>query len=252
MAQVQGKVTHKDEADYIVRFSAGQRIEHIVLMVTFIALAVTGLAQKFYTTGWAEWVILNLGGIEYTRLVHRAFGLLFTLSMVYHLGYLVYALFIRHSKPSMLPSLKDVRDVINVLRYSFGFAEKPPQFGRYDYRQKFEYWGILFGGTVMTITGFILVYPLSIAAFLPGELVAASQEAHGNEAMLAVLVIVIWHLYDVIFKPKIFPVDTSIHTGRISRERMMAEHPLEYAELMGSGDEVFPVASAEEPRQETA
>lgn len=227
-------VASKSEPDYFIRFSRRQRAEHLVLMVTFTVLAVTGLAQRFYTAGWAEWVILNLGGIEDTRLIHRAFGLLFTLSALYHFGYLAYSLFVRHSKPAMVPTLKDVRDVITALRYAFGFIDKPPRFGRFDYRQKFEYWGLIFGSLVIIITGFILAFPLAVTRALPGQVVAAAVEFHGYEATLAVLVIVIWHLYDVIFRPGVFPADTSIFTGKILRKRMLEEHPLEYAELIGT------------------
>jgi cytochrome b subunit of formate dehydrogenase len=221
----------KGKPDYFIRFAFSQRVEHLVLMFSFIVLAITGLAQRFYTVGWAEWIILNLGGIDYTRFVHRAFGLLFTLSAVYHLGYLSYSIFRRHSKPSMLPSLNDFRDIIALLKRSFGFTNQLPQFGRFDYRQKFEYWGIIFGSSIMIITGFILAYPVVVTNILPGQLVAAAGEAHGNEAMLAVMTIIIWHLYDVIFKPGIFPADTSIFTGKISRKRMLEEHPLEFYAL---------------------
>ncbi len=226
-----GAVAGRSEPDYFIRFNLSQRVEHIVLMVSFIVLVVTGFAQRFYAAGWAEWVILNLGGIEYTRLIHRVFGLLFTLSVVYHLGYVAYALFVRHSKPSMLATLKDARDVVSSLRYGFGFANEPPQFSRFDYRQKFEYWGMLFGSAILIISGFFLAYPLLVTKVLAGEVVAAAREFHGYEATLAVLTIVLWHLYDVIFKPGIFPGDFSIFTGKISRKRMIEEHPLEYAEL---------------------
>ncbi len=223
-----------DKKEYFTRFTVNQRIEHIILIVTFVMLSLTGLAQKFYSAGWAEWIILNMGGIEYTRLIHRAFALLFSAGMLYHLGYVIHALFVRHARPSMVPTLKDARDVVNALRYSFGFIEKPPQFGRFDYRQKFEYWGIIFGSIVIITSGFALAFPLLVTRVLSGQFVAAAREFHGNEAMLAVLTIVIWHLYDVIFRPGVFPGDTSIFTGRISRERMMEEHSLEYAELEGS------------------
>ncbi len=224
----------KSEPDYFIRFSSSQRVEHGLLMVSFTILALTGLAQRFYTAAWGEWVILILGGIEYTRLIHRAFGLLFTLSVIYHFGYLAYSLFVRHSKLSMAPTLKDVRDVVTTLRYSFGFAANPPQFGRFDYRQKFEYWGLIFGSMIIIITGFILAFPLAITNVLPGQVIAAAVEFHGYEATLAVLTILIWHFYDVILKPSIFPADTSIFTGKISRERTEEEQPLEYAELTGA------------------
>ncbi|MBI2831627.1 MAG: cytochrome b/b6 domain-containing protein [Chloroflexi bacterium] len=231
----------RNKVDDIVRFSMNQRVQHEVLMVSFIILSLTGLAQRFYTAGWAEWLIINMGGIAYVRLVHRIFGLLFILSAVYHFVNLGFYVYVQHGKPTMVPTLKDFRDVVQMLRYGFGFADRPPQFGRYDYRQKFEYWGLMLGSIVMIFTGFILAYPVSFTNVFPGEFVAAAKEFHRNEAMLAVLTIAIWHLYDVIFRPGIFPVDMSIHTGKISRERMLHEHPLEYAELM-----------ADKARQDTA
>ncbi len=227
-------VTTNVVPDYFVRFVPRQRVEHIVLMVSFIVLAVTGLAQKYSSAGWGEWVIMNLGGIAYTRLIHRAFGLLFSLGAVYHFAFLGYSLLIRHARPSMLPTLKDFQDVVATLRYSFGFIENPPQYGRYDYRQKFEYWGLIFGSLMIIVTGFILVYPFVITNVLSGQFVAAARELHGYEATLAVVVIVIWHLYDVIFKPGVFPGDFSIFTGKISRKRLIEEHTIEYNEIVGT------------------
>ena len=222
----------KGAPDYFIRFSISQRVEHVVLMVSFTVLALTGLAQRFYTASWAEWTLLSLGGIEYTQLIHRAFALVFTLSVVYHFGYLAYSLFIRHSKLSMVPTLNDARDVVTTLKYGLGFATKPSRFGRFDYRQKFEYWGLIFGSMIIIITGFILAFPLAFTRVFPGQVVAAAVEFHGYEATLAVLTILIWHLYDVILKPCIFPGDFSIFTGKISRKRTEEEHPLEYAELI--------------------
>lgn len=248
-AETGAETAARSEPAYFVRFSASQRVEHAVLMVSFTVLAVTGLAQRFYTAGWAEWLILNLGGIEYTRLIHRAFALLFVLGAAYHFSWLGYSLFVRHSRLSMIPTLKDARDVVDTLRYSFGFADKLPRFGRFDYRQKFEYWGLIFGGMVITVSGFILAFPVFVTRFLPGEVVAAAKEFHGYEATLAVLTIVIWHLYDVILKPAIFPADTSVFTGRISRKRMLEEHPLEYAEVAGN-EEMVSLPTAKPPPDE--
>lgn len=227
--------TINKDVDYFVRFSVNQRVQHIVLLITFTALAVTGLAQRFYTAGWAEWLILHMGGIENTRLIHRSFGYVFTLCALYHFVYLAYSLFIKHAKPSMMPTLKDIRDIIDSLKYGFGFAENHPKFGRFDYRQKFEYWGLIFGSIIITVTGYMLIFPVTVTRVLPGQFVAAASEIHGYEATLAVIVIVIWHFYDVILRPGVFPADTAIFTGKISREKMMEEHPLEYTELVGAG-----------------
>ncbi len=247
-----GAMKDNTKRDYFIRFSITQRIEHAVLMITFIVLAVTGLAQRYYNTGGAEWLILTLGGIEYTRLIHRAFAVVFSLSALYHFSYVAYSYFVRHRNLTMLPTIKDFRDVVSVLSYAFGFTDRSPQFGRFDYRQKFEYWGLIFGSLVIIVSGYIIAFPVAFTRFLPGQVVAAAVEFHGFEATLAVLTIVIWHLYDVIFRPGIFPADTSIFTGKISRERMLEEHPFEYAEretTMASEDTGTPLTKPD-PDQE--
>ena len=95
------------------------------------------------------------------------------------------------------------------------------------------------------------MYPVAVTRIFPGQFVAAAKEFHGNEAMLAVLTIVIWHLYDVVFKPGIFPADTSIHSGKISKERLMEEHALEYDELTGK-KATEETAPPEPPKAETS
>ena len=50
--------------------------------------------------------------------------------------------------------------------------------------------------------------------------------------MLATLAIVIWHWYNAHFNPHVFPFNPTIFTGKISKERMLREHPLEYEKIM--------------------
>jgi len=166
-----------------------------------------------------------------TRLIHRSFGVLFVLTIVYHFAYLIYDLGILKNPATMMPSMKDIKNIFESLRYTFGLADTHVQYGRYDYRQKFEYWGIVFGGLIMAFTGLILMYPILFTTFFPGEFVAAARTAHGNEALLAVLTIIIWHLYDTILKPDIFPLDKTIFSGKISQKRLEEEHAIEYHQL---------------------
>ncbi|MDO8691065.1 MAG: cytochrome C, partial [Dehalococcoidia bacterium] len=155
---------------------------------------------------------------------------------VYHFGFLAYHLAVRRRAASMMPTLKDARDAINYLRYCLGLTNVEPQFGRYDYRQKFEYWGIIFGGMIMIVSGAILMWPIFVSRFLPGGLIPAAKEFHSNEALLALLTIVVWHFYSAHFRPGIFPGDFTIFTGKISKKRMIEEHALEYAETAGTAE----------------
>lgn len=233
----------KQGTEYVVRFKLRQRIEHIALIIVFTLLAVTGLLQRYYTFGPAEWLILNLGGIETLRAIHRTLGIIFSFGFLYHVAIIISDI-ARRKRLSMLVSRKDFTDVVDSLKYSAGRGG-PPQFGRYNYRQKFEYWGLMFGSIIITITGLVLMFPVIVTRILPGQVVAASVQIHGWEATLAVLTILVWHLYEVVLRPDIFPADTSIFTGRISKERLMEEHSLDYQEQFEPAN--APIAQPERP-----
>jgi formate dehydrogenase gamma subunit len=221
-----------------VRFSRLQRIEHLLVMVFFIVLVITGLPQEFFEAPWAEWIITGLGGIDTTRFIHRISGILFAALAVWHLGRVTLLVLLRKARPSMVPTFKDFSDAIGMLKYYLGLSEEHPKFDRYDYRQKFEYWGLMIGGIIMIVTGFILYLPIFFTEFLPGVIIPVAKVVHGYEALLAFLVIIIWHMYGAHFNPDVFPFDSSIFTGKISRERMEKEHPLELARLQsGAKDE---------------
>ena len=216
-----------------VRFNFGQRVEHFLLMTAFTALCLTGIPQHFYGESWAGWLIVMMGGIETARVIHRFFAAILVIESFYHAFYVVLGTLRGKIEPHMVPKVKDFVDALQMLKYSIGVAPEHPKFDRYDYRQKFEYWGLVLGNLIMIVTGSILWFPVIATRILPGELVPAAKEAHGGEALLALLVITIWHLYSVHLSPVQFPGDTSIFTGKISKQKMIEEHPLEYARVMG-------------------
>lgn len=219
----------------VVRFSLRQRVEHLLVMILFTLLVITGLPQKFFQGAWAEAAIGALGGIQRVRWIHRWAGILYAALLVQHLMVVLWLVLSKRVQPSLVPTRQDARDAVAMLRYCLGLADAHPAFDRYDYRQKFEYWGVIFGSVVMAVTGFVLYFPIAATRWLPGEVVPAAKVAHSNEALLAFLVIIVWHMYSAHFNPDVFPLDTSIFTGRISRERLEREHALEARRLLGRG-----------------
>jgi formate dehydrogenase gamma subunit len=217
---------------WIVRFSLRQRLEHVGIMVLFLLLAVTGFPQKFFDAGWAQWTLQTLGGIDHARWLHRMAGVAFSLLAVVHLLTALAGALLARSSWSMVPGKQDFADAVNTLSYYLGLRNDHPRFDRYDYRQKFEYWGLVLGGSVMILTGFILYFPVLFTRVLPGEVIPASKVAHSSEGLLAFLVVIVWHIYNAHLSPDVFPFDTSIFTGKVSAERMAHEHPLEYERLV--------------------
>jgi formate dehydrogenase gamma subunit len=217
---------------HVTRFGARERIEHLLVMLLFIVLAVTGLPQKFFEAGWARWTIQALGGIDGVRWIHRTAGILFAVVAGLHLLTVLALVMAGRTGLSLVPTRKDFSDAALMVRYYLGLSDEQARFDRFDYRQKFEYWGLVLGGIVMIVTGFILYFPTTAARFLPGEVIPAAKVAHSNEGLLAFLVVIIWHVYNSHLSPDVFPFDSSIFTGKISRERMEKEHPLEYARML--------------------
>ncbi len=217
----------------IRRFSPLRLTEHWVNAGAIVVLVLTGLAQKFHTLEASQWFVLRVGGIDTIRLIHHAAGAVVILLTLQHILVAFFLVVVRKAQPGMLISRKDFADTLDNLRYYFGVRQSPAVCDRYDYKQKFEYWAILTGQILMTVSGLILWFPTWAARFLPGEFIPVAKALHTNEALLIFLLIAVWHIYNAIFSPDVFPLDTSIFTGRISRERMVHEHPLELARMEG-------------------
>ncbi len=223
-----------------VRFHLFQRLEHWLLAACFLALVATGLPQKYDDADLSVWIINMLGGIDNARFFHRILATIFVFESVVHMGEIALSILRRRFRPSMVITFQDFREAFDMLRYSVGLIPNRPQFDRYDYRQKFEYWGIVFGAIIMIATGLMLWFPTYVTRVLPGELVPAAKAMHSGEALLALLVIVIWHFYDVVLSPSVFPLDTTMITGKVSLEKLHEEHPREYARLVAIGALVSP------------
>ena len=209
------------------RFALSQRIEHALIVLAFVTLAVTGLPQKYAGAAWAEAMIQFFGGIETTRVIHRFAATLLMLESVYHLAVVGYKVFVRRVAMSMLPTLQDVRDAWQAFRFNLGLAKQRPQMGRYNFEEKAEYWSLVWGTVVMIITGFMMWNPIATARFFPGQFIPAAKAAHGGEAVLAVLAIIIWHMYSVHLRR----FNRSMWTGSLTEEEMLHDHPVELADI---------------------
>jgi cytochrome b subunit of formate dehydrogenase len=193
----------------------------------FAVLAVTGFPQKFYDHRWAQVVTGWLGGVDTARWFHRAAGIGFGLLLVAHILRLVATVIRGTTALSMVPTRQDFVDAVQTIRYYLRLTDTPARFDRFDYRQKFEYWGLILGSGIVVGTGLVLLFPIQTAALLPGQIIPAAYVAHSQEGLMAFLVVIVWHIYNAHLSPEVFPFDTSIFTGEISVERMHHEHPLE-------------------------
>ncbi len=221
------KITPPQVEQTFERFPLARRIEHLTMLLSFTTLGLTGLVQKFALSPISQFLVGLLGGIERTRAIHHFAAIVLILGAMYHLIVFGYHMFVLHTHLSMLPSFQDAKDAFQALMYNIGLAKSRPKMGRFTFEEKAEYWAFVWGTVVMAITGFLMWNPITSAKFLPGEFIPAAKAAHGGEAVLAVLAIILWHMYGVHIKF----FNKAMWTGKMTEAEMLHEHPLELADI---------------------
>lgn len=212
------------------RFTPTERFEHIVLLVSFAGLALTGMPQSYVEIEWVRGLIWLMGGIESLRIMHRILATILMAECIFHGGILSYKAFVLGRRATMMPGFKDIMDAINWVLFNLGFRQDHPHMPRYNFGEKVEYLAVVWGTVIMVITGFMMWNPIAVSSVMPGELIPAARAAHAGEALLAVLSILIWHMWNV----HIRRFNKSMFTGKLSREAMEEEHAAEL-EFIESG-----------------
>jgi len=222
----------------ITRFNIHQIIQHAGLMTSFILLVVTGLPLKFHDWPISQWWVGVWGGVEVIRSTHRFTAWVIVIFCLYHLVYILYTMLVlkRPFPIKMIPSRQDFVNLFREIGYFIGLRKERPSYDRFNWREKFDYWAIFWGMPVMAGSGFILMYPIFITKFLPGWVVPTALVAHSEEAMLALIWIFLVHIFFNHFTPGIFPINMSIFTGKVPKERYRRDHPLEYERLLGTDE----------------
>ncbi len=210
-----------------IRFSLPDRTQHLLMLFSFTTLAVTGLVQKFALQPVSLFIVRLWGGIENIRTTHHAAAVLLMLVAIFHVIELGYKSYVMGAGLTMLPGIQDIKDAWMAFTYNLGLRKTRPQMGRYTFEEKAEYWALVWGILIMGFTGFMMWNPLATVKIFPGDFIPAAKVAHGSEALLAVLAIIVWHMYGVHLRR----FNKSMWTGRLTEEEMLHEHPLELADI---------------------
>ena len=219
-----------------LRFTVNERLQHGVLALSFLVLVYSGFALKFPASWWAAPIAWLGDGDAGRRLIHRLAAVAMLVICIWHLGYFLFRTRGRTQVIAMLPRLKDLKDLAQMIAYYLNRRALPPSFDRFSYVEKLEYWALVWGIVVMSITGFSLWFANQALRFAPKWVMDLATVIHYYEAWLATLAIVVWHFYWVIFNPRVYPLSLVWLTGRMSREEMEHEHPLELRALEDESD----------------
>ncbi len=233
------------QAHTVVRMSANQRAQHLVLLTSFFILVVTGFALKFPDS----WFAALLGMGEHWRsLIHRIAGVLLIADGVYHIFYVAFTADGRRLICDLFPTLKDATDAVGTMLYYTGFRKEKPKFGRFNYAEKAEYWALVWGTALMGLTGIMIWAKVWVGDLFARWWVDVATAVHFYEAILATLAILVWHFYQVFFDPDVYPMNWAWWDGKMPVDHYRHEHELD-SEL-GAGPPSNPADSSPGPTPE--
>jgi cytochrome b subunit of formate dehydrogenase len=233
------------------RYSLHIIINHTLMAITFSIAVITGIPLFFHNSELSHQFINLLGGINVTRMIHRINAAIFTLNCAYHVLVVIAGTIKKlyagtfDIRRTQFPLLKDLKDFYSDFRYFLGFEQSRPKMEKFMYKQKLHYLAQIWGCSVLTLSGCCLLFPEFMVKYIPFPKVSFNvlRLMHGEESILAFLVIALWHMYNVHIAPGRFPLQWTFWTGRIARDHQIEEHFLEYERQVREG-----VADCEEEK----
>ncbi len=248
------KVEAVKDDEVFVRFRPFDRFLHALVVVSFLLLVATGMPLKFYYTHWAQWMVRFMGGLEVAGALHRIGAIITFIYFGLHLTALAKA-FVRNRHrmknpktgryslrqylrvafgPDMpLPNLKDVGDWWAHQKWFFGRGPRP-QFDKWTYWEKFDYFAVFWGIVIIGLSGLIMWFPETFCLVLPGWTINVALIVHSDEALLAAGFIFTFHFFNVHFRLEKFPMDPVMFSGRVTRTEMLHERKRWYERLVAS------------------
>ncbi len=216
----------------IPRFTKNEVVQHLFLLISFIVLAITGFALKYPDSWWSAG-LHDLGMTETVRQnIHRISAVVMMAVGIYHIIYLFVTERGRDVLVNLLPRPDDIRNAKDNIFYYLRIKKKPPEFDKYDYTEKAEYWALIWGTIVMGVTGLILWFPTLVGDWAPVWLIKVSEIIHFYEAILASLAILVWHWFFVIFHPREYPMSFTWIDGKMSLQNYRHHHDKHFKKIL--------------------
>ncbi len=212
-----------------LRMTLNERAQHLNLFINFTILVITGFTLKYPEAFWSSSISDVVMGMTYRGLLHRLSGVAVLTLGGYHILYLLFTERGRGILKDMIPQWKDAKDLWETLKNNL-FINRPAKklkMPRFNFREKLEYLGLIWGTIVMTVTGFILWFKTEWLLYFPMWTWDVAQAIHFYEAILATLTIIVWHLYSVVWNPDVYPMSWAWITGDLTEHEMEEEHGLE-------------------------
>jgi formate dehydrogenase gamma subunit len=225
------KEEHYGHSLYL-RMTVSERIQHLALTISFVLLVITGFMLRFPDTWWVEHIRdLSEGVFELRSIIHRICAVILITVSLYHIYYISFTKRGRKLVKDLFPVYEDIKEAVGVAKFNLGLSKEKPKLGRFSYIEKAEYWALLWGTIIMSVTGLIMWFDNTFIGIFTKLGWDIARTIHYYEAWLASLAIVVWHFYFVIFNPDVYPMNLSWITGTLTEEEIKHEHPREYEEI---------------------
>lgn len=224
----------------IKRFTPVQRLFHLGLMLTFLIQGATGLGRMYIETNWGKYIAWCFGGYETSLVVHKVVGFIMLA------GFAVQGLYILSKvdfkrlpwclldPDSIIPGPRDGINALKHVLWMLGLA-KAPNFDRWGYWEKMDYWAVSWGMVVMGVTGIMMTFHMLTSWLLPGWALNIVFWIHRIEALLAMGHVFMIHFFIAHIRRHAFPMDTAMFEGTVDLEATRHEKPAWVARLESSG-----------------
>ncbi|MFO1327985.1 MAG: cytochrome c3 family protein [Rubrivivax sp.] len=230
-----------DPGKHFQRFAFGWRLGHLLFALVTMTLVITGSTALFADSRWAPTVAALFGGPRNLGLIHRVAATLFITIFMIHFV-VVMAKLLRNrgfrwfGPDSLIPNWKDLTDCVAMFKWFLGKGPRP-QFDRWAYYEKFDYWAVFWGVNIIGWSGLMLAFPHVTAQYLPGWVFNVGTLVHGEEAFLAAVFLFTVHFFNNHFRPdKLPPPDVVMFTGTQSLDEFRHDHPAQFQRLLESGE----------------
>jgi formate dehydrogenase subunit gamma len=202
----------------IVRYEFRERLMHWINGFAYLYLMLTGLA---FWSPWLLWIAVIFGGTQTSRMLHPWIGLVFALSLTW--------MFTAWSS-QMHTTEADKKWWNSMQHYVRNEDDEMPPAGRYNMGQKLLFWGFVFCGILLFLSGIILWIP----EYLPWNARALRYAAvliHPSAAMLTIGLFLI-HIYMSVFAER--GALNSMIRGDVSQNFAKRYHRLWWERVVGS------------------
>jgi formate dehydrogenase subunit gamma len=168
-------------ANLIVRYSANERTNHWITAITFVLLALSGLAL-FHPSMF--WLTSIFGGGQWTRILHPFVG------VVMFVSFLILVLRFWHHNvldSSDMQWLKQIDDVLAKRE------DKLPEIGRYNAGQKLLFFVMVACMILLLLSG-IVIWRRYFSFYVPITLIRLAAVIHAATAFVLIVGIIV-HIY---------------------------------------------------------